>query len=129
MHVAFVPLACPAISPQSLEAVLEGAKYAIKTGCGIYKDTYCHSDKSQIFGSGQDTVDSGIGWAKIVSAALYICDKIWKGSFYADPQDFLEATIGMLNYINDNNLADKKKRRRDSQQRTQTNPTRCSTLE
>jgi hypothetical protein len=45
-----------------LGELLRVARYAIKTGIGISKETYHHSDKSPVFGSGQGSAASAQGW-------------------------------------------------------------------
>jgi hypothetical protein len=65
--------------------LLQVAKYAIKTGIGISKETYHHSDKSPAFGSGQGSAASAQGWGKIVSVLFDIHDKYGHGCKYEDP--------------------------------------------
>jgi hypothetical protein len=50
-----------------LGELLRVARYAIKTGIGISKETYHHSEESPAFGSGQGSAASAQGWGKIVS--------------------------------------------------------------
>jgi hypothetical protein len=77
-----------------LEELLRVARYAIKTGIGISKETYHHSDESPAFGSGQESpafgsgqgsAASAQGWGKIVSVLFDIHDKYGHGCKYEDP--------------------------------------------
>jgi hypothetical protein len=68
-----------------LGELLRVARYAIKTGIGISKETYQHSDESPAFGSGQGSAASAQGWGKLVSLLSDIHDKYGHGCKYADP--------------------------------------------
>jgi hypothetical protein len=68
-----------------LGELLRVARYAIKTGIGISKETYHHTDKSPAFRSGQGSAASAQGWGKIVSVLFDIHDKYGHGCKYEDP--------------------------------------------
>jgi hypothetical protein len=57
--------------PQKLTTILgkllQVARYAIKTGVGILKETYHHSEESLAFGSGQGSAASAQGWGNRIS--------------------------------------------------------------
>jgi hypothetical protein len=65
--------------------LLHVAKYAIKKGIGISKETYHHSDESPAFGSGQGSAASAQGWGEIVSVLFDIHDRYGHGCKYEDP--------------------------------------------
>jgi hypothetical protein len=58
-----------------LGKLLRVARYAMKTGIGISKETYQHSEESPAFGSGQGSTASAQGWGEIVSVLFNIHDK------------------------------------------------------
>ena len=87
-----------------LGKLLESAKYAIKTGIGISKATYQHSDESPAFGSGQGSGASAQGWGKMASKAFDAHDKFGYGCLYTDPWKTLEVMLHMLGYVDDNNI-------------------------
>jgi hypothetical protein len=87
-----------------LGELLRVAKYAIKTGIGISEETYSHSDESPAFGSGQGSGASAQGWGKLVSVLFDIHDMYGHGSKYADPWKLYSAIIGMLGFVDDNNI-------------------------
>jgi len=87
-----------------LGELLRVARYAIKTGIGISKETYQHSDESPAFGSGQGSGASAQGWGKLVSKLFDIHDKYGHGCKYADPWKMYTALIGMLGFVDDNNI-------------------------
>jgi hypothetical protein len=87
-----------------LGELLRVARYAIKTGIGISKETYQHSDESPAFGSGQGSAASAQGWGKLVSLLFDIHDKYGHGCKYADPWKLYSAIIGMLGFVDDNNI-------------------------
>jgi hypothetical protein len=87
-----------------LGELLRVAKYAIKTGIGISEETYSHSDESPAFGSGQGSGASAQGWGKLVSVLFDIHDMYGHGSKYADPWRLYSAIIGMLGFVDDNNI-------------------------
>ena len=87
-----------------LGKLLEAAKYAIKTGIGISKDTYQHSKESPAFGSGQGSGASAQGWGKIASNAFDAHDKFGHGCIYEDPWKICLVVLGMLGYVDDNNI-------------------------
>ena len=87
-----------------LGELLRVAKYAIKTGIGISKETYQHSDDSPAFGSGQGSAASAQGWTKLVSMLFDIHDKYGHGCKYEDPWKLYSAIIGMLGFVDDNNI-------------------------
>ena len=87
-----------------LGELLKVARYAIKTGIGISEETYQHSDESPAFGSGQGSAASAQGWGKLVSKLFDIHDKYGHGSKYADPWRLFNAIIGMLGFVDDNNI-------------------------
>jgi hypothetical protein len=64
---------------------LRVAKYAIKTGIGISKETYQHSDESPVYGSGQGSAALAQGWTKLVLKLFDIQDQYEYGCKYADP--------------------------------------------
>jgi hypothetical protein len=84
--------------------LLKVARYAIKTGIGISEETYSHSDESPAFGSGQGSGASAQGWGKLVSVLFDIHDMYGHGSKYADPWKLYSAIIGMLGFVDDNNI-------------------------
>ena len=81
------------------------AQYAIKIANGISKDTYSHSSDSPVYGTGQGSTASATGWGKLVSLALDLHDKQRFGSHYSDPEGTFETIIGMLSYVDDNNIS------------------------
>jgi hypothetical protein len=87
-----------------LGELLKVARYAIKTGIGISEETYQHSDESPAYGSGQGSGASAQGWGKLVSILFDIHDKYGHGSTYADPWLLYSAIIGMLGFVDDNNI-------------------------
>jgi hypothetical protein len=87
-----------------LGELLRVARYAIKTGIGISKETYQHSDESPAFGSGQGSGASAQGWGKLVSVLFDIHDMYGHGSEYADPWKLYSTIIGMLGFVDDNNI-------------------------
>jgi hypothetical protein len=87
-----------------LGELLRVARYAIKTGIGISKETYQHSDESPAFGSGQGSAASAQGWTKLVSTLFDIHDKYGYGCEYANPWKLYSAIIGMLGFVDDNNI-------------------------
>jgi hypothetical protein len=80
-----------------LGELLKVARYAIKTGIGISKETYQHSDESPVYGSAQ-------GWGKLVSVLFDIHNKYGHRCKYADPWQLHSAIIGMLGFVDDNNI-------------------------
>ena len=54
---------------------------------------------------GQGSTASAIGWGKIVSIALDLHDKQSFRSHYKDPRGAFETIIGMLSYVDDNNIS------------------------
>ena len=87
-----------------LGKLLEAAKYAIKTGIGISKQTYQHSRESPAYGSGQGSRASAQGWGKIASKAFDAHDKFGHGCVYEDPWKLCLVILGMLGYVDDNNI-------------------------
>ena len=87
-----------------LGELLRVARYAIKTGIGISEETYQHSDESPAFGSGQGSGASAQGWTKLVSKLFDIHDKYGHGCKYEDPWKLYSAIIGMLGFVDDNNI-------------------------
>jgi hypothetical protein len=87
-----------------LGELLRVARYAIKTGIGISKETYQHSDESPAFGSGQGSGASAQGWGKLVSVLFDIHDMYGHGCKYADPWKLYSSIIGMLGFVDDNNI-------------------------
>ena len=85
--------------------LLRYAKYAIKTANGVSEDTYNHSTDSPVFGSGQGSTVSATGWGKLVSITLDMHNKQRYGSQYSDPQGTFKTIIGMLGFVNDNNIS------------------------
>ena len=81
------------------------AKYAIKTANGISKDTYSHSSDSPVYSTRQGSTASTTGWGKLVSLALDLHDKQRFGSHCSDPEGTFETIIGMLSYVDDNNIS------------------------
>jgi hypothetical protein len=84
--------------------LLEAAKYAIKKGIGISKETYQHSAESPAFGSGQGSGVSAQGWGEIASTTFDAHDKFGKGCLYDDPWKTFLVVLGMLGYVDDNNI-------------------------
>jgi hypothetical protein len=87
-----------------LGKLLEAARYAIKTGIGISKETYQHLEESPAFGSGQGSGASAQGWGKIASKTFDTHDKFGFGCLYSDPWKTIEVMLGMLGYVDDNNI-------------------------
>jgi hypothetical protein len=87
-----------------LGEVLRVVRYAIKTGIVISKETYQHSDESPAFGSGQGSAALAQGWGKLVSLLFDIHDKYGHGCKYADPWKLYSVIIGMLGFVDDNNI-------------------------
>jgi hypothetical protein len=87
-----------------LGKLLEAAKYAIKTGIGISKQTYQHTKESPAYGSGQGSGALAQGWGKIASTAFDAHDKFGHGSIYSDPWRLCVVILGMLGYVDDNNI-------------------------
>ena len=85
--------------------LLRYTKYAIKTVNGVSKDMYSHSSDSPVFGSGQGSTVSATGWEKLVSIALDMHDKQRYGSQYSDSQGTFKTIIGMLGFVDDNNIS------------------------
>jgi hypothetical protein len=84
--------------------LLNVARYAIKTGIGISKETYQYSTESPVFGSGQGSAASAQGWGKIASKAFDAHDAYGFGCIYNDPWKTLRVMLGMLGYVDDNNI-------------------------
>jgi hypothetical protein len=84
--------------------LLHVAKYAIKTGIGISQETCSHTDESLAFGSGQGSAALAQGWGKIVSVLFNIHDKYGHGCKYEDPWKMYSSIIGMLGFVDDNNI-------------------------
>ena len=87
-----------------LGTLLEAARYAIKTGIGISKETYQHSKESPAFGSGQGSGASAQGWTKMASNAFDAHDKFGHGCQYEDPWKLVIVFLHMLGYVDDNNI-------------------------
>ena len=85
--------------------LLRYANYAIKTANGVSDDTYSHSSDSPVFGSGQGSTVSATGWGKLVSIALDMHDKQRYGSQYSDQQGTFKIFIGMLRFVDNNNIS------------------------
>ena len=90
------------------------AKYAIKTANGLSKDTYSHSTESPVFGSGQGSTVSATGWGKLVSIALDMHDKQRFGSQYRDPEGVFTTIVGMLGFVDDNNISNTNQSKKSS---------------
>ena len=84
---------------------LQYAKYTIKTANGASKEIYSHSTGSPVFDSGQGSTVSATGWGKFVSIALDMHDRQSFGSHYRDPEGFFKTIIGMLGFVDDNNIS------------------------
>jgi hypothetical protein len=84
--------------------LLEAAKCAIKTGIDKLEETYQHSKESPAFGSGQGSGASAQGWGKISSNAFDAYDKFGHGCIYEDPWKICLVILGMLGYVDDNNI-------------------------
>ena len=78
---------------------------AIKTANSVSKETYSHSTESPVFGSGQGSTVSATGWGKLVSIALDMNDKQRFRSQYSDSEGTFKTIIGMLGFINNNNIS------------------------
>jgi hypothetical protein len=87
-----------------LGKLLKVARYAIKIGVGISNETYHHSEESPAFKSGQGGAASAQGWGKIVSILFDIHDKYGHGCKYEDPWKLYNSIIGMLGFVDDNNI-------------------------
>ena len=87
--------------------LLRYAKNAIKTANGVSKETYSHSTESPVFGSGQGSTVSATGWGKLVSIALDMHNKQRFGSQYSDPEGAFKTIIGMLGFVDDNNISNR----------------------
>ena len=81
------------------------AKYAIKIANGSSTETYSHSIDSPVFGSEQGSTVSATGWEKLVSIALDMHDRQRFGSKYQDPKGSFKTVIGMLGFVDDNNIS------------------------
>ena len=88
-----------------LDDLLWYAKYTINTANGVSKETYSHSTGSPVFGSGQGSTVSATGWGKLVSIALDMNDKQRCGSHYRDPEGLFTTIIGMLGFVDNNNIS------------------------
>ena len=95
----------PAHFTALLGNVLQYANYAIKTANGVSKETYSHSTESPVFGSGQGSTVSATGWRKLVSIALDMHNKQRFGSHYRDSEEIFKIIIGMLRFVDDNNIS------------------------
>jgi hypothetical protein len=103
--IFFSPIAHDSIrSPCHYGKFIIWARYAIKTGIGIFKETYNHSDESPAFGSGQGSAASAQRWGKIVPVLFNIHDKYEHGWKYEDPWKMYSSIIGMLGFVDDNNI-------------------------
>ena len=85
--------------------LLRYAKDAIKIANGVSVDTYSHSLDSPVFGSGQGSTVSAAGWGKLVSITLDMHDKQRYGSQYSNPQGTFKTIIGMLGFVDNNNIS------------------------
>ena len=85
--------------------LLRYAKYAIKTANRVSKETYSHSTDSLVFGSGQNSIVSATGWGKLVLIALDMRDKQRFGLQYSDPKGTFKTIIGMMGFVDDNNIS------------------------
>ena len=85
--------------------LLRYAKYAIKTANRVSKEIYSHSTDLPVFGSGQGSTILATGWGKLVSIALDMYDKQRFGSQYSDPERTFKTIIGMLGFVDDNNIS------------------------
>ena len=90
--------------------LLRYAKYAMKTANGVSKDTYSHSSASPVFGSDQGSTVSATGWGKLVSIALDMHDKQRYGLQYSDPQGTFKTIVGMLGFVDNNNISNTRER-------------------
>ena len=57
-----------------------------------------------MYGSGQGSTVSATGWGKLVSIALDLHDKQRFGSQYSDPDGTYKTIIGILSYLDTNNI-------------------------
>ena len=80
-------------------------KYTIKIANGVSKEIYRHSTESPVFGSGQGSIVSATGWEKLVFIALNMHNKQRFGSHYSDPEGLFKTIIGMLGFVNNNNIS------------------------
>ena len=80
-------------------------KYTIKIANGVSKETYSHSTESPVFGSGQGSIVSATRRGKLVTKALDMHYKQRFGSHYSDPEGFFKTIIGMLGFVDDNNIS------------------------
>jgi hypothetical protein len=87
-----------------LGKILEDATYAVKIGIGISEETYQHSEASPAFGSGQGSGALAQGWGKIASNAFDAHDKFSHGCKYKDPWKICVVILGMLGYVDNNNI-------------------------
>jgi hypothetical protein len=88
-----------------LGELLRVARYAVKTGIGISKETYHHSDESPAFSLGQGSAASAQGWGKIVSVQFDIHGKHGHGCKHEDQWKlYYSSIIGMLGFADDNNI-------------------------
>ena len=58
-----------------------------------------------MFRSGQGSTVSATGWGKLVSIALDLHDKQRFGSQYRDPEGVFTTIVGMLGFVDDNNIS------------------------
>ena len=80
-------------------------KYAIKIANGVSKETYRHSTESPVFGSVQGSTVSATRWGKLVFIALNMHNKQRFRSHYSDLEGLFKIIIGMLGFVNNNNIS------------------------
>lgn len=79
-------------------------KHAIKTADGVSIDTYSHLNDSPVYRLGQESIVSVTGWEKLVSRAFDLHNKQRFIYHYSNPQGEYERIIGILSYVDDNNM-------------------------
>ena len=83
---------------------LQEATYCIKTGIGLSKQHYSHSNNHGVFETGQGSVQSMYAWGMTVSCLIDLHNKVGHGVRYNDPTGKLKPLIvGTLSFVNNCN--------------------------
>ena len=87
-----------------LSKYLQEATYCIKTGIGLSKRHYSHSNNHGVFGTGQGSVKSIYAWGMTVSCLIDLHIKLGHDARYNDPTGKLKPLIvGMLLFVDNCN--------------------------